>query len=88
LVLDLKRWFPSLLAAARDQQLLAVTREVAQLLVSVGVAHHGADRHRHVQIRSAAAAAVVGTTGLPMSRLEGPLDAEIRQRVDADAARR
>ena len=48
----------------------------------VGVAHHGADRHRHVQVRTAAAAAVIGAAGLPVRRLEGPLDAKIRQRID------
>src|SRR5207244_6849051 len=73
---------PAALAAARDQQLLAVTGEVSELFVRVGVAHHGADRHRHVQVRTAAAAAVIGAAGLPVRRLEGPLDAEIRQRID------
>src|SRR5256886_9685305 len=73
---------PAALAAARDQQLLAVTGEVSDLFVRVGVAHHGADRHRHVQVRTAAAAAIIGAAGLPVSRLEGALDAEIRQRID------
>src|SRR5256886_13774069 len=74
---------PAALAAARDQQLLAVTGEVSELFVRVGVAHHGADRHRHVQDRTAAAAAVIRAAELPVRRLEGPLDAEIRQRSDA-----
>src|SRR5256885_15276924 len=38
---------------------------------------------RSVQIRAAAAAAVIGAAGLSVGRPEGPLDAEIRQRIDA-----
>src|SRR5204863_9044773 len=80
------------LAAARDQKLLALAREIAELLVRVGIPHHRAERHRHVEIRAAAARAVVGPARLAVGGTEGPLDAEIRQCVDprcgaqADAA--
>src|SRR5207237_386944 len=70
------------LAAARHQQLLALAREIAELLVRVGIPHHRAERHRHVEIRAAAARAVVGSARLAVGGPEGPLDAEIRQCVD------
>src|SRR6185437_4252299 len=72
---------PATLAAAGHQQLLDVAGQIAEHLLGVGVAHHGADRHRHVKVRAAAAGAVVGAAGLAVAGLEGALDAEVGEGV-------
>src|SRR5580700_3539278 len=60
-----------------------MARQVAELFLRLGIAHHRADRHRHVQVLAAAPGAVVGATGLAVAGTVSALDAEVRQRVDA-----
>src|SRR6185295_7574888 len=71
------------LPAARDEQRLPVSQEIAELFAGFVVGHGGADRHRHVEVIAAAAGAVVARTALAALRTKRALDAKVRQRVDA-----
>src|SRR5579872_3434836 len=74
---------PASLAAARDQEDLSFVRHVAQFFAGVRVTHDRPHRDGNVEVVTATPEAVVPGTGLAGPGLEGPLDPEIDQSVDA-----
>src|SRR5262249_37713721 len=71
------------LAAARHQQHLGITGQIAELLLGVRITHHGTNGYGYIEIGTAASGAVVGASGLTVPGLERALDAKVRKRVDA-----
>src|SRR6202008_111271 len=72
---------PPALATAGHEELLAVAREVAELLLRVRVAYHGTNRYRDVEVRAAASGAVVGGPRRAVPGLESARDAKVGKRV-------
>src|SRR5690606_34191225 len=72
-------------AALRDEQGVAVVREIAEQLLGVDVADLGPFRDLDVEIGARGTRHVLARTAAAVLGLEAPLHAEVRKRVDAFA---
>src|SRR5690606_18705238 len=70
-------------AAARDEQPVAGLDQVAELLAGIEIDDLGADRHRDEEIRARRPGHVPAAARLTVLGLESPLDAKVRERVQA-----
>ncbi len=83
-MLDLKRVLPQPPLPPRATSRVSPSlHQVTELFAGVGVRDDGADRHGNVEIVAGRAGAVIARTGRARPALEGALDTEVRERVDA-----
>ena len=71
------------LPAFRDEQLVAVARQIAELLAGVEIVHLGALGHLDVEIGAGLAGHVLARAAAAALGAKPPLHAEVRERVDA-----